>query len=461
MSFSVHDSPVYNGVSLSQSRVATIKNADTLDDAQRMGLFDRIVDYFRGGVKKEAIRQAFNDLRAPLDDKHENVLLAFDTFRRALKADKSDLGKLFVEVNESNQTWSYAVTVEGKAMAMAEGLPVRNGQTLAAFQDYQMLSTVGDLLNAEYGADSADVVRELFDQFAEINGRFRHGDGPFGVPAQCEKLVLLAQHLERMGASAPHRFIARLDIDADLSSARFLVGKNGRSEFPIARFPIRSWDDLALTLTAMAAAEAASVNRTVSAEDSAQATIETMVDGKSEQQSLRGKLSDPLFSHDHFVSVEVLADDPSKFAARFKDGQTGREKTLEFSNRPPTRGEFRGERLRDDLATRKYANLSELIEGNIGTPEDSMLLAALPPIRAAINEILDTVNDPSSVGYPGSDAPEDRQAWSQRVMAESIAPIAVGKTTLGDLLAIAPLAKASLPSSGTPLILPSLVANKA
>lgn len=45
-----------NNVALSQNRLARIESSQTLGEAQRMGLFDKLVDLFRGGVKIEAIK---------------------------------------------------------------------------------------------------------------------------------------------------------------------------------------------------------------------------------------------------------------------------------------------------------------------------------------------------------------------------------------------------------------------
>lgn len=52
-------------VSLKASRVEKILHSGSLDEAQRMGVFDKIKDIFRGGVKAEAIRVLYNQLTAP------------------------------------------------------------------------------------------------------------------------------------------------------------------------------------------------------------------------------------------------------------------------------------------------------------------------------------------------------------------------------------------------------------
>ncbi len=64
-----------NPYSINESRMARIAGAKTLDEAQRMGIFDRIKDWCSGGVKAEAIRQIFEQVSAPLPHEAEPVAM--------------------------------------------------------------------------------------------------------------------------------------------------------------------------------------------------------------------------------------------------------------------------------------------------------------------------------------------------------------------------------------------------
>lgn len=50
------------GIRLNPSRIDRIVDATNLDDATKMGLFDKIIDWFKGGVKRSAIEQLYNTI---------------------------------------------------------------------------------------------------------------------------------------------------------------------------------------------------------------------------------------------------------------------------------------------------------------------------------------------------------------------------------------------------------------
>lgn len=47
---------------LNASRIAHVAQSENLDQATRMGILDKIIDFFRGGVKREAIEMLFNSI---------------------------------------------------------------------------------------------------------------------------------------------------------------------------------------------------------------------------------------------------------------------------------------------------------------------------------------------------------------------------------------------------------------
>ncbi|HGJ5855379.1 hypothetical protein [Arsenophonus nasoniae] len=48
-----------------ESRLNRVMNAETLAEAQYMGLWDRIKDFFQGGVKRQAIEALFDQINQP------------------------------------------------------------------------------------------------------------------------------------------------------------------------------------------------------------------------------------------------------------------------------------------------------------------------------------------------------------------------------------------------------------
>ncbi len=48
-----------------ESRLERVLTANTLDEAGKMGLLDKILDWFRGGVKLEAIQAVYQQVTQP------------------------------------------------------------------------------------------------------------------------------------------------------------------------------------------------------------------------------------------------------------------------------------------------------------------------------------------------------------------------------------------------------------
>lgn len=103
--------------SFSDARVARILNASTLGEAQRMGLFDRIGDWWRGGVKAEAIRQIYDQVSAPRSDQAvpTDMLHRFQRLRSMAQVEHQ--AAFVVEqhagLGAQDNQWGFSLTLAG------------------------------------------------------------------------------------------------------------------------------------------------------------------------------------------------------------------------------------------------------------------------------------------------------------------------------------------------------------
>jgi hypothetical protein len=424
----------YNGVALSQSRLDQIQNASTLDEAQRMGLFDRLKDFFRGGVKQEAIRQAFEALRAPSVDeseapaRHEGLLLHFGNLRNALRSDQAQRCDVQVTVDREAGTWSYQMHIDNQTLIKGSNLPIGSGYTLAAFQDHVMLTNLGDYLTQQYDADPADEIKSLQEQLREMNLLHHNNDILFSPSVTLEKMRVITQRLEALGA--PSNAFPSFSLSSNLDSAELLVGSHSVMSCPIST---RAELTEALLTKAMVGAHTVNVFLTNRDDDAEiRNTVQDMVDGETEQAALRQKLDDPFFSGAHFVSTEIVPNDSSKFTATFRDPKSGREETLVLSNRGATNGELRGDRLREKLAAGNYGSLSECIAQDLGTPRDPQVIYFTNVVRNELKTDLGRLTEEGIGEQFEFDTDEAVESYMQTVQ-QSVAPLTVGKTTLGEL----------------------------
>lgn len=79
------------GYNFTDSRISTILKSESLGEAQQMGLLDRVIDFFRGGVKREVIETAFKQITAADRDNVSNPeakqLARFEALRAMSKPD--------------------------------------------------------------------------------------------------------------------------------------------------------------------------------------------------------------------------------------------------------------------------------------------------------------------------------------------------------------------------------------
>lgn len=428
----------FNNVALSQSRLERIEGAQTLSEAQRMGLFDRLSDWFRGGVKSEAIKQAFDLLRAPGGDgaapppQHEGLLPHFNILQNALRAEHTDKCQLIVQRDDGAQTWSYRMELDGKTLVSATGLPMQSGHTLAAFEDQALLANLGNYLQKNFGADSVDQREVLQEKFAVINAGHVDLTGDAATSATLEKFRVVCASLEQLGAPAMGCFPAVLP-STDLSSAELSVGSH-----VLGTYAISSQAVLTDTLSTLAQVAAGAVDYMLQArhdEKSVLETLQDMVDDEAERSVMAGRIHDPFFCRANFVEAHVLEGDDSKFVATFRDDSAGgREQTLVFSNRMTTHSELRGANLQAQLATGTYARLEDLISPGLGTANDAQITYLTTPalfgLTSALSYLEDDPDTGERLGFSNEAAVHE---YFQGLKDNVFGPMTLGRTNLAQV----------------------------
>jgi hypothetical protein len=110
--------------------------------------------------------------------------------------------------------------------------------------------------------------------------------------------------------------------------------------------------------------------------------LQCMVDNEAKRDQLRSLLDDSFYSKENFREIRTVGSDSRIFEAVFSNGTE--EKTLEFSNRVGTIGEFRGEVLKGALQERSYKNLREFVSFGHLTEIDSLLRYTVTPCKSEL-----------------------------------------------------------------------------
>ena len=386
----------FNGQTLNQSRIDAIMQSNTAEEAQqRMGLFDKIKDWFRGGVEKAAIKEAFDLLKQPNIDlgdsanlaKQESLLQHFTLLRGATQATFSDRYALQVDVDESAQTWSYSMRIDEKTIIQYQDLPVGNGYTLEAFRDAQMLMQLGAALHGQTQTDPQSLLDRLQEQLTEMNAMHGGSQGAIGQnSARLEKLATIGNAILKEYGTSVKCYLDVSHAQAGLQ-ASFGIGSQN-----ISTIPLTNREDLTDALILDQSMILRGANLKLSEKDPHQAIrdgVQDMVDGPELQEAMRNRLNDPAFSHANFIGITI--PDPETtgkniFHAAFRDpAHPGQNRILEFSNRPGSNGELRGDRLQDMLSNGPYDNLAGLIGQVHGTAEDAQIIYAVNGARQMLS----------------------------------------------------------------------------
>lgn len=94
-----------------ESRLKHVLTANTLSDASKMGLLDKIVDWCRGGVKRDAIAQLYHQISQPghLTDAH--IAQRFSALRSLAMEEHQP--KFSMDVNDNGEQWAMSLNIDG------------------------------------------------------------------------------------------------------------------------------------------------------------------------------------------------------------------------------------------------------------------------------------------------------------------------------------------------------------
>lgn len=128
-----------SAASFSDARVARILNASTLGEAQRMGLFDRLSDWWKGGVKADAIRQIYDQVSAPPSDQTAPTPMLQRFQRLRSLASDAHQAAFVVEqhagLGEQGNQWGFSLNLAGVQVYHSGPLNEASDQSSARFRD--------------------------------------------------------------------------------------------------------------------------------------------------------------------------------------------------------------------------------------------------------------------------------------------------------------------------------------
>lgn len=140
----MNPSQIYIGsVAVSAQRIDRIKNADSLEQASKMNILDRLIDtIFRGGAKKEAIRELYSVL-CENNSGTPNQMRAFLDMRKLVLPEHRD--RLRLEVTDhADGSCDYTLLLDKQEIYKKEG--VRAKEDTAALLRAQRAIEVDDFL---------------------------------------------------------------------------------------------------------------------------------------------------------------------------------------------------------------------------------------------------------------------------------------------------------------------------
>lgn len=383
---------ISNKFALSASRLDHVFKAESLGEAQRMGLWDKFKDLLRGGIKKEAIRHAFTMLKSVKDAgeraDHEGLLEHFNTLRLGLHPQHTRTLKLNVSVNESTKTWAYRISIFGQQRAHASGLKIGDGFTLQSFRDCKLLARAGSWLYERHGVDAGDKLTRLHDRFLILNMEGINGQKS-AAQVRLAKACDMMRALDELG-NVPKSVQVFADFE-DVSRVNLSMGAGkGRQLIIDSPLELKTLEDFKSALVAKADLAAMRAVREVADIPKPmriEGVLKDMVDGSEAKADLVAVHKDTFFSKKNFSRFEPHPNDSRNgpcFKAVYSDGECSR--SLVFSDRASTTGELRADVLRELLSDAQYESIEDLVGGTLDTSKDNLLRYSLMP---ALNEIFD------------------------------------------------------------------------
>ena len=382
MSISIHN------FAFREARIERILQSSTLAEAQHMGLLDRVIDFFRGGVKRAAIEKIFTEIshqdKAFGQQAKTKQLARFEAMQRMVEPIHLDKLTLEVQVEPQAQTWSYALKVDGVTLASEEQIDQHQHRDYAAFQDGAILGRLATVIGRqvampEPALEKLQLVRE---QFSLHNiGHFKVGDFEADM---AHKFTLLAAALQDYPLPLTMQYHQREAYNLLIAGENFYHGailpfENTAQQF--SNHHTHQFVDLLNAGITVACKQALAAQNNNSAQllDSQriiEESLKQMAGGNPQAlEALIAQLDNPNFNRKKFIGVRNQYDEAT-FRARFFPG-----KDFIFSNQCSTKHEMRGQRLKAILFTAQYKNLGELAAHDHLTEHDTLLQDTLKPIK--------------------------------------------------------------------------------
>lgn len=115
---------------LNDGRIERVLNAKTLDEATKMGLWDRIKDYFQGGAKAESIRRLYEQVTSYDNDYDAQPLRVVDRFSMLRSLAKEEYQTEFcVNIKETSDDawqWKFHLQIGERIIFQSEVFDKRN-----------------------------------------------------------------------------------------------------------------------------------------------------------------------------------------------------------------------------------------------------------------------------------------------------------------------------------------------
>lgn len=384
------------------AQIKTIREASTLEGALAARSFtDKVRDVFAGvfgGTRStknfasvyyaNAIRRAGESTLASSGELSQKspAIGALANFLRA--PGQSQVQAPDVIVREEKDSWSYEVKADGDTYNSGPLSVADTAEELSAFRsarDWSLAGKVSDALrNREQrgGVSQAELAR-LAQSFHDMTAWEKYD--------AIADFVLERTNPQACMFSAREPFPLELTADDDAGNYTLKVDRHA-----VDTTTVPDGDHAGHTAAATSAISVASKTamRYLAGANPVsnyrETNIECMSDDKDVQQFIRDNLDDPTFSNRNFIRIDT--PDTTKnnatpsFSAVFAAAD-GSEKAIPFSDRIPSRGEFRAHILKDALKgdLGAYASLAELTALGHMSEADSTLVYMLSPLRENID----------------------------------------------------------------------------
>lgn len=218
------------GAAVNDHRIGVISRARSIEDAQRMGIWDKLKNWWRGGVKLAAIKCIFEALFTVREsDKDsisdEGLMRDFALLRCSARPEYAARAAINICVNPRNETWNYTLTLGDEKLVgrrVSAVLGWNDGLTLAAFCDYQailgLLHYLDSRPDANPDADRFPSCLQLHDKLMEMNRRratIEKLDGLWKPEFLADKHKMILETLEQVGLPCLEGAVCRKVVHPD------------------------------------------------------------------------------------------------------------------------------------------------------------------------------------------------------------------------------------------------------